>query len=144
MRSWRHQPMTVRLLAGAAGLATAAAGAFAAPAEASPVDDAFISALGNAGIAYGDPLNAEALGQSVCPILSQPGGSFNKAASTVVAKQAGMSPEMAGTFTSIAISIYCPSVMADVAAGRVPGALGQIPGVGSIPGLSAIPGMPSA
>lgn len=143
MQPWRHQPLAVRLLAGTAGVLTAAA-AFAAPAEASPVDDAFITALNNAGINYGDPLNAEALGQSVCPILAQPGGSFNTAASKVFASQSGMSPEMAGMFTTIAIQMYCPSVMADVAAGRMPGALQQIPGMGSIPGLAGIPGMPGS
>lgn len=146
MLTWRHQPLSIRLLAGTAGLLTAATAAFASPAEASPVDDAFISALGNAGVNYGDPMNAEALGQSVCPILAQPGGSFNKAASTIVGKQAGMSPEMAGMFTTIAIQMYCPSAMSDIAAGRVPGALQGLPGMGSlqnIPGIPAgIPGLP--
>lgn len=141
MKPWRHQPVTVRLLAGAAGLLTAGT-AFAAPAEAGTVDDAFIAALQNAGINYTDPGSAVALGQSLCPILAQPGGSVNAAAARVVSAQSGMSPDMAGTFTSIAISMYCPSVMADVAAGRVPGALQQIPGAGSIPGVGSIPNIP--
>lgn len=114
---------------------------FAAPAEASPVDDAFITALSNAGVNYGDAMNAESLGQSVCPMLAQPGGNF-AAAATRVRGVNGMSPEMASMFTTIAIQMYCPSVMADVAAGRMPGALQQIPGMGGIPGLANIPGMP--
>ncbi|MCV7075975.1 DUF732 domain-containing protein [Mycobacterium szulgai] len=134
MNLWRHQPLSVRLLATCAGVLTAAA-ALAAPAEANPVDDAFISALTNAGVNYGDPINAEALGQSVCPMLAESGGSFNSAAASVVARTQGMSQEMAETFTSIAISMYCPSVMADVAAGKLPGALQQIPGLSQIPGL---------
>lgn len=133
MNLWRHQPLTLRLLAASAGVLAAAA-ALAAPAEANPVDDAFISALTNAGVNYGDPINAESLGQSVCPMLSQPGGSFNSAAASVVARTQGMSQQMAETFTSIAISMYCPSVMADVAAGNLSG-LQQIPGLAGIPGL---------
>lgn len=140
MQPWRHQPLSVRLLAGTACLLTAGA-AFAAPAEASPVDDAFITALSNAGVNYGDAMNAESLGQSVCPMLAQPGGNF-AAAATRVRGVNGMSPEMASMFTTIAIQMYCPSVMADVAAGRMPGALQQIPGMGGIPGLANIPGMP--
>ena len=143
MMSWRYQPLTVRLLAGTAGLLTAAA-ALAAPAEASPVDDAFIGALSNAGVNYGDPMNAQSLGQSVCPMLAQPGGNFAAAASRIRGSN-GMSPEMASMFTTIAIQMYCPSVMADVASGKMPGALQQIPGLpgmGGIPGMGAIPGVP--
>ncbi|GAB3004494.1 DUF732 domain-containing protein [Mycobacterium bourgelatii] len=142
MKLWRNQPLTIRLLTASAGVLAASAVFAAAPAEASPVDDAFINALNNAGINYGDALNAEALGQSVCPILSQPGGSFNKAASTVVARQSGMNQGMAEMFTSIAIASYCPQVMANVANGSLPDSLQQIPGVGQIPGLADLPGLP--
>lgn len=78
----RHQTLTLRLLAASAGILSAAA--FAAPAQANPVDDAFIAALNNAGVNYGDPVDAKALGQSVCPILAEPGGSFNTAVASVV------------------------------------------------------------
>lgn len=122
----RHQTLTLRLLAASAGILSAAA--FAAPAQANPVDDAFIAALNNAGVNYGDPVDAKALGQSVCPILAEPGGSFNTAVASVVARAQGMSQDMAQTFTSIAISIYCPSVMADVASGNLP-ALPDMPGL---------------
>ena len=129
---WRSQPLTIRLLATAAGLVAAAA-TFAAPAEASPIDDAFVGALGNAGVNIGDPGNAVALGQSVCPMLAQPGGNFAAAATRVGGN--GMSPEMASMFTTIAIQMYCPTMVADVAAGNLSG-LPQIPGLGQIPGLS--------
>ncbi|MEQ0584606.1 DUF732 domain-containing protein, partial [Mycobacterium tuberculosis] len=56
----RHQTLTLRLLAASAGILSAAA--FAAPAQANPVDDAFIAALNNAGVNYGDPVDAKALG----------------------------------------------------------------------------------
>nr|WP_249025736.1 DUF732 domain-containing protein [Mycobacterium intermedium] len=134
--------MTIRLLTASAGILAASAVFAAAPAEASPVDDAFLNALNNAGINYGDPVNAEALGQAVCPILSQPGGSFNKAASTIVARQSGLNQGMAEAFTSIAISMYCPQLMANVANGTLPDSLQQLPGVGQIPGLAGLPGIP--
>lgn len=54
----RHQTLTLRLLAASAGILSAAA--FAAPAQANPVDDAFIAALNNAGVNYGDPVDAKA------------------------------------------------------------------------------------
>ncbi|BBX57671.1 hypothetical protein MSHO_30160 [Mycobacterium shottsii] len=78
------------------------------------------------------------MGRSLCPVLSEPGGSFNSAASKVVAGGSGMSPEMAATFTSIAISMYCPSVMANVTSGNLP--LQGIPGVPAIPGVPGVPG----
>jgi len=125
---FRYQPLTIRLLAGAAGILTAAA-AFTAPAEASPIDDSFLSALGNAGVNYGEPGGAVAMGQAVCPMLATPGGNFAAAAARV--KGNGMSPEMADMFTRIAISMYCPNMMAQVAEGKMP-SLPQIPG---LPGI---------
>ena len=125
---FRHQPLTIRLLAAAAGLLTAAA-AFAAPAEANQVDDDFIAALNKAGLHYGDPGNAVALGQSICPMLAKPGGTF--AAAVAQVKGGGVSPGMADMFAQIAIEMYCPSVMAGVASGNLSG-LPKIPGVPGI------------
>lgn len=130
----RHQPLTIRLLAAAAGLLTAAA-AFAAPAEADPVDDNFINALNNAGVDFGEPGNAAAVGQSICPMLAQPGGSVASAAASVT--QMGMSSAMAQMFTTIAIQTYCPEAVASIAGGSLP----QIPGMPAIPGLPTIPGI---
>jgi hypothetical protein len=138
--SFRHQPLTIRLLAGAAGLLTVAA-AFAAPAEADPAtDDAFIDALNHAGIDFGEPGNAMSVGQSICPMLAQPGGNFAAAAASVTHQ--GMSPQMAQMFTTIAIQMYCPEAMSNIASGNLAGALpGGIPG-GLPAGLGQIPGMP--
>ena len=145
-REWiwlfRHQPLTIRLLAMAAGFLTAAA-AFAAPAQADPAtDDNFIDALNHAGVDFGEPGNAMAVGQSVCPMLAQPGG--NMAAVVASVSHRGMSPQMAKMFTTIAIQMYCPEEMANIANGNlsmppIPGMPGRIPGVpGQLPGLPGI------
>lgn len=145
---FRNLPLTVRLLAVAAGLLTAAS-AFAAPAGADNPDDNFIDALNHAGIDFGEPGNAMSVGQSICPMLAQPGGNFAAAASSVSGR--GMSPMMARMFTTIAIQTYCPEQMANLANGNLsmpqvpgmPGMTGQIPGMnGQIPGVAGqVPGM---
>ncbi|OBI58069.1 DUF732 domain-containing protein [Mycobacterium sp. E796] len=143
---FRHQPLTIRLLAATAALLTVAA-AFAAPAEADPAaDDAFIDALNHAGIDFGEPGNAMSVGESICPMLAQPGGNFAAVAATV--SHRGLSPQMAKLFTTIAIQSYCPQEMANIASGNpaagipggLPGLAGGIPG--GIPGIHQIPGMP--
>jgi Protein of unknown function (DUF732) len=133
---WRlnNQPLAVRLLLGAGGLVTVAA-LFSAPVEADPHDDDFIDALSHAGIEYGEPGNAMAVGESICPMLAQPGGSFAAAASGVA--QRGMSPQMAQMFTTIAIQTYCPEEMANIVGGNVSG-LQQLPGMA---GMTGIPGI---
>ena len=131
---WRlnNQPLAVRLLLGAGCLITAAA-MFSAPVEADPHDDDFIDALSHAGIEYGEPGNAMAVGQSICPMLAQPGGSFAAAASGI--SHRGMSPQMAQMFTTIAIQTYCPQEMANILGGNVSG-LQQFPAMpGMIPGI---------
>ena len=60
------------VLAFAVGL-TIGAVAAAGPAQADPVDDAFLSAVTNAGVGTLDPAKAVELGKSVCPMLSEPG-----------------------------------------------------------------------
>jgi Protein of unknown function (DUF732) len=129
-RSWislaSHKPLAVRALAVSIGVITATA-ALPAPSQADSVDDGFLSALGSAGVNYGDPGSMVALGQSICPMLAQPGGTFASAVSSITGDN-GMSPAMAGLFSSIAISMYCPSMMASIANGNVP-SLPQFPGV---------------
>jgi hypothetical protein len=140
----RHQPFTIRLLAAAAGLLTVAS-AFAAPAGANGNGDDFIDALNHAGIDFGEPGNAMSVGESVCPMLAQPGGNFAAVASSVAGR--GMSPTMARMFTTIAIQTYCPEEMANIANGNLSGAMPQVPGMpgqmpGQIPGMTGqIPGM---
>ena len=88
----------------------------AAPAQADPpVDTNFLNALTNAGIGYGDPASTEKLGQSICPMLVEPGKSMASVYSTV--SNNGISPDMAAFFTGIAISMYCPSMMSSLGNG---------------------------
>jgi len=108
--------------------------------QADPAGDAFVSALNNAGVNYGDPGSAVALGQSICPLLAQPGGSFAGAASSIANN--GIPPNMAALLTSIAISMYCPSMMASFANGDWLNNGGPLAN-GGIPGLPfQIPGLP--
>src|ERR1700752_4332571 len=130
--SLNNQPPSVRFLLGAGCLITASA-MFSAPVEADPHDDDFIDALSHAGVEYGEPGNAMAVGQSICPMLAQPGGSLAAAASGV--SHRGMSPQMAQMFTTIAIQTYCPEEMANILGGNVSG-LQQFPAMpGMIPGI---------
>jgi Protein of unknown function (DUF732) len=116
------------------------AGVSAAPARADVTTDAFLSALNNRGVGYGDPSNAAQLGQSICPMLAQPGGTFAGVASSV--SNNGIPPGMASMFTSIAISMYCPQMMASFANGDWLNN-GGMPGNGGIPGMGGgIPGLP--
>ena len=126
-----NQPLTVRALIGIGCLITVAT-AFSTPGEADPNDDNFIDALSHAGIEYGEPGNAMAVGQSICPMVAQPGGSFAAAASGVAHR--GMSPQLAKMFTTIAIQTYCPDEMANILGGNASG-LQRMPGVTGIPGV---------
>jgi Protein of unknown function (DUF732) len=134
-RNWMpelsNQPLAVRALIGIGCLLTVAT-AFSIPGEADPSDDNFIDALSHAGIEYGEPGNAMAVGQSICPMLAAPGGSFAAAASGVAHR--GMSPQVAQMFTTIAIRTYCPDEMTNLMGGNRYGQQ-QIPGVTGIPGV---------
>jgi hypothetical protein len=121
-RNWIPLAAYVGLIAGAATLA--------APGWADTIDDQFLSALDSAGVDYQDPTGTAALGQSICPMLEQPGATLASAASSVLGNN-GISPDMAQMFTSIAISTYCPSMMASLADGKMP-RLPQLPGIPSI------------
>jgi hypothetical protein len=118
---------------------TAAATAFAAPAQADNTSDAFISALNSAGIGYGDPANAVEVGQSVCPMLAEPGGSVAKTASTI-SGHGGIAADMAGLVTSIAIANYCPQMMSNVANGDLSEGLGLLNSIPFVPGLAGLTG----
>ena len=134
-RNWMpalsNQPLAVRALIGIGCLLTVAT-AFSIPGEADPSDDNFIDALSHAGIEYGEPGNAMAVGQSICPMLAAPGGSFAAAASGVAHR--GMSPQVAQMFTTIAIRTYCPDDMSNLMGGNRYGQP-QISGVTGIPGV---------
>lgn len=115
-----RRPTSARLTIATVGIAAAAVLA-ATPAHADPVDDAFLDALGTAGVAMSDtnPGDAVALGQSVCPMLSQPGQTTADAAAQV-ADAAGMSMGPATMFTGLAISMFCPGAVAALGNGQNP------------------------
>ena len=105
----------VGVSAGVAGLTAA----LAAPVHADLMGDAFLRALANAGVPVSQPDSTLALGQSVCPRLVQPGGSFDSVISAM-ADGSGMSHDVAGVFTIIAIATYCPAVLAPLLSDRLP------------------------
>lgn len=117
-----------RLAVLAAGVVTAALMA-AAPASADPTTDAFIDSLGSSGVGMGDPAQAASLGQSVCPMLSQPGQDMADTAAQV-ADAGGMSLGPATMFTGLAISAFCPGAMSALANGESPIPLGLLSGFG--------------
>jgi hypothetical protein len=121
----------------AAGVLAAAMTSIA-PASADEGNDAFLHALSGAGVGFSDPNSTAALGQSICPILAQPGGNFAQAASTVTGS--GISPGMAGLFTTIAIQMYCPTMVNQMASGDF-SSIGNLAGIGSFMGMPNIPGL---
>jgi hypothetical protein len=130
---------TSRVAAVAIGVMAVAAAAIA-PAHADTNNDAFLNALGNAGVPYGDPNATAQLGQTICPILAKPGGNFAEAASSV-SGGGGISPPLAGLFTTIAIQMYCPTMVNQMAAGDF-SAIGSLAGLGGFAGVPQIPGLP--
>lgn len=99
------------------GLVSLAA-VLSAPIRADMLGNAFLSALTNAGITYTQPTTTTAMGQSVCPMLFEPGGSFDDVTSKM-AEGNGLSYEMAGKFTIVAIATYCPAVIAPLLGNRL-------------------------
>jgi hypothetical protein len=112
----------------------------AAPAHADPITDpSFLGALNNAGVGYNDPAATTSLGQSVCPLLVQPGQSFASVASSM--GNQGISPGMASFFTGIAIQMYCPQMMSSIGNGTFLNQLGGLNGLNGLSGLQGIPGI---
>jgi Protein of unknown function (DUF732) len=120
-----HLDLSARVLTLTVGLTTAAA-VLAAPSHADTIDDAFLAALNNGGLDYNNPANTVALGESVCPMLVEPGKSLANVYSSVANN--GIPPEMAAFFTGIAISMYCPQMMSSLGNGTFLNWL-QVPGL---------------
>jgi hypothetical protein len=125
----RHRILTVAI-GGAVAAATIAVPAHADPAA----DTSFLNALNAAGIGYADPASTEELGQSICPMLVEPGKSLASVYSTV--SDNGINPDMAAFFTGIAISMYCPSMMSSLGNGTF---LNNINGLNGLTGLAGLP-----
>jgi hypothetical protein len=112
-----HRRLTAVSAVSAAFLAAAAL--TASPAQADPAEDAFLSAVSEAGVVMGDPGSAVALGQQVCPMLADPGQNAADVAGKV-ADAGGMSLGPATMFTGIAISMFCPAMMTSIGNGTSP------------------------
>ena len=96
----------------------------AAPAQADP-DDSFIEELLDNGITGIDPQVAIDIGQSVCPILADRGQNVADTARRV-ADALGSPLGPSTMFTGLAISVFCPGVMANIAHGQSPVPLGLL------------------
>jgi Protein of unknown function (DUF732) len=91
----------------------------ASPAQADPVEDAFLNAVTEAGVVMGDPGSAAAIGRQVCPMLADPGQDAADVASKV-ADMGGMPLGPATMFTGLAISTFCPAMVSSIGAGSSP------------------------
>ncbi len=121
----RRLSRPVRLITVFAGVAVTASLA-ASPAQADPGTDAFLNAVTSAGLGgTTDPSNLVAVGQSVCPMLADPGQNAADVAAKV-ADSTGMSLGGANMFTGLAISFLCPRVLESVAGGQSPIPLGLL------------------
>ncbi|WP_163800753.1 DUF732 domain-containing protein [Mycolicibacterium sediminis] len=120
----RIRTLAIAPLALSVGIVGAAA-TLAAPAQADPGGDAFIGALSSAGLSGIDPATAVSVGQSVCPMLSEPGQQMADVASGV-SDAIGRPLGPATMFTGIAISMFCPGAVASLANGQTPFPLGML------------------
>lgn len=102
-----------------------AAASLAAPAQADPGSDAFLGALTSAGLSGIDPATATSVGQSVCPMLSEPGQQMADVAAGV-SDALGRPLGPATMFTGIAISMFCPGAVASLANGQTPFPMGML------------------
>lgn len=86
-----------------------------APAQADE-SDAFLDALSSAGVDGIDPALATDVGQSVCPMLAEPGQNLANVASDV-SESIGQPLGASTMFTGVAISMFCPTALNSVASG---------------------------
>ncbi len=89
----------------------------AAPAQADPSTDAFLSALEHYRITGVDPATAVRVGESVCPMLAEPGQDVADVAADV-AEALGRPLGPATMFTGLAIQIFCPRAVTALTDGR--------------------------
>lgn len=116
-RTWGAGRRVTALLALTSG-AFGAAASVAAPIQADMMGNAFLTALSNAGIPYSQPASTMALGRSVCPMVFEPGGTFD-AISARMAEITGMPRDAAAKFTIVAIATYCPALIGPLLPNRL-------------------------
>jgi len=119
----------------------AAAVASPPPAHADP-GGPITNTLNNVGIGNNGPISTAlaGIGQSLCPMLVQPGATFASTAAQM-SGNGGLTPQIAGWVTSMAIQSQCPGVMTSLANGNLPFPL-QMPGADAAPpGPFQLPGL---
>jgi hypothetical protein len=87
----------------------------AMPAHADSTDDAFISALKAAGIAYSDPDTAVGAGKWVCDKVNG-GTDMSDVVKTLTTKNTSLNPAKATKFAAIAANAYCPDAISSTSA----------------------------
>jgi hypothetical protein len=124
MKMKRTSVATVASLALSVGIVGAAT-TLAAPAQADPGADDFLSSLTSAGLGDIDPATAASVGQQVCPMLAEPGQQLADVAANV-SNAIGKPLGPATTFTGLAITLFCPGAVASLANGQMPIPLGML------------------
>jgi hypothetical protein len=129
--------MAFRPLVVTLGIAAAAA-MWPAPAHSDVATDSATSSLGTAGIGNNGPLSTTiaGIGQSICPMLVQPGGKLASMA-TQISGHDGLAPTIAGFVASTAIQAECPSWMTSLANGQMPAGLEALTSMAGMPGAGS-------
>ncbi|MDZ4270263.1 MAG: DUF732 domain-containing protein [Mycobacterium sp.] len=97
--------------------AVVAATVSAAPAQADTGIDVFLGALNHYRLGDIDPATAVRVGESVCPMLAEPGQDVANVAARV-ADELGRPLGPATMFTGLAIQILCPRAVGALTDGR--------------------------
>lgn len=118
MISLRRAEWALLRVLGVSACVAGLAAPLAAPVRADMRGNAFLMALTNAGVSYPHPAGALALGQSVCPMLVEPGQSFDSVAAEME-HRSGLGYESAGLFTIVAVANFCPAVIAPLLQNRL-------------------------
>ncbi|MGB0435926.1 MAG: DUF732 domain-containing protein [Mycobacterium sp.] len=100
-----------------ASAAVVAATISAAPAQADSTTDIFLGALNHYRLGDIDPATAIRIGESVCPMLAEPGQNTADVAARV-AEELGRPIGAATMFTDLAIQILCPPAVNALTDGR--------------------------
>ena len=100
------------MIGSAMSLGTGSAGADTAT-------DLFLAALAGSGVSGVDTATAVRVGQSVCPMLAEPGQNVANVAADV-ADKIGRPLGPATMFTGLAIQVFCPGAVAALAYGKSP------------------------
>lgn len=93
----------------------------ATPAHADAVGDSITTVLNSIGIGNNGPISTAIaqIGQSICPLLVQPGSNFASTA-TQMSGNGGLAPPIAGFFAGQAIQAECPAFITSIANGSMP------------------------